>query len=130
MTGSLNAIGLIVSDMKAAVAFYRLVGLPFASDSNDHEDCEFAPGIRLMLDSENMVKSLFPDWTRPTGGPQVAFAFEVESPAAVDDTFAKLVKAGHRGVKEPYDAFWGQRYATVFDPDGNFVDLYAPLPAD
>ncbi|MFL6036949.1 MAG: glyoxalase, partial [Gaiellaceae bacterium] len=28
---------------------------------------------------------------------------------------------------EPFDAFWGQRYATVVDPDGNAVDLFAPL---
>ena len=41
---------------------------------------------------------------------------------------AKCGKAGHRVVKEPYDAFWGQRYATVHDPDGNAVDLYAALP--
>ncbi|MCZ6462364.1 MAG: glyoxalase, partial [Actinobacteria bacterium] len=25
------------------------------------------------------------------------------------------------------DAFWGQRYATVLDPDGNAIDLFAPL---
>jgi uncharacterized glyoxalase superfamily protein PhnB len=25
------------------------------------------------------------------------------------------------------DAFWGQRYATVLDPDGNSVDLFASL---
>ena len=30
---------------------------------------------------------------------------------------------------EPFDAFWGQRYATVLDPDGNAVDLFAPSPA-
>jgi uncharacterized glyoxalase superfamily protein PhnB len=130
MTASLNAIGLVVADMPAAVAFYRLVGLPFASDSNEHEECEFAPGVRLMLDSESMIKSLIPDWTRSTGSPQVSFAFEVDSPAEVDDKFAALTKAGHRVVKEPYDAVWGQRYATVLDPDGNFVDLYAPLPTD
>lgn len=27
----------------------------------------------------------------------------------------------------PFDAPWGQRYATVLDPDGNGVDLFAPL---
>jgi uncharacterized glyoxalase superfamily protein PhnB len=130
MTASLNAIGLVVADVPAAVAFYRLVGVPFASDSDDHEDCEFAPGVRLMLDKESMVQSLIPGWTRPSGGPQVALAFQAESPAAVDETYAEVVKAGHRTVKEPYDAFWGMRYATVLDPDGNFVDLYAPLPTD
>jgi uncharacterized glyoxalase superfamily protein PhnB len=30
-------------------------------------------------------------------------------------------------VKEPWDAFWGQRYAAVGDPDGNLIDLFAPL---
>jgi uncharacterized glyoxalase superfamily protein PhnB len=29
----------------------------------------------------------------------------------------------------PWDAFWGQRYATVLDPDGNSVDLFAALPS-
>jgi hypothetical protein len=28
---------------------------------------------------------------------------------------------------KPWDAFWGQRYAVVHDPDGNGVDLLAPL---
>jgi uncharacterized glyoxalase superfamily protein PhnB len=30
-------------------------------------------------------------------------------------------------LRSPFDAFWGQRYATVLDPDGNTVDLFAPL---
>ncbi|MGB5655838.1 MAG: glyoxalase, partial [Acidimicrobiia bacterium] len=29
--------------------------------------------------------------------------------------------------RAPFDAFWGQRYATVLDPDGNGVDLFAPI---
>jgi uncharacterized glyoxalase superfamily protein PhnB len=40
---------------------------------------------------------------------------------------ARLVAAGYEGKKEPYDAFWGQRYANVVDPDGNVVDLFAAL---
>jgi uncharacterized glyoxalase superfamily protein PhnB len=31
------------------------------------------------------------------------------------------------GLKAPWDAFWGQRYAFLQDPDGNRVDLFAPL---
>jgi uncharacterized glyoxalase superfamily protein PhnB len=37
------------------------------------------------------------------------------------------VAAGYHSELEPFDAFWGQRYATVLDPDGNGVDLFAPL---
>ncbi|MEC4019520.1 VOC family protein, partial [Streptomyces sp. H27-D2] len=40
------------------------------------------------------------------------------------------VAAGYTGHKQPWDAFWGQRYASVQDPDGNTVDLFAALPAD
>ncbi|WP_223848764.1 VOC family protein [Microbacterium hominis] len=52
-----------------------------------------------------------------------------DSPAEVDAVYAALVAAGHDGHVAPFDAFWGQRYATVLDPDGNAVDLFAPLPA-
>jgi len=41
--------------------------------------------------------------------------------------FARMVAQGHTAHKEPWDAFWGQRYARVIDPDGNVVDLFAPL---
>jgi uncharacterized glyoxalase superfamily protein PhnB len=41
--------------------------------------------------------------------------------------FAGLVGAGYRGRLEPFDAFWGQRYVTVLDPDANPVDLFAPI---
>jgi uncharacterized glyoxalase superfamily protein PhnB len=44
-------------------------------------------------------------------------------------TFTAMVSAGFDGHKEPWDAFWGQRYATLRDPDGNGVDLFAQLPA-
>ena len=42
--------------------------------------------------------------------------------------YAQLLEAGGTSHKEPWDAFWGQRYAQVADPDGTIVDLYAPLP--
>ena len=41
--------------------------------------------------------------------------------------YAALTTAGHVGELEPFDAFWGQRYATVKDPNGNGVDFYAAL---
>ena len=47
--------------------------------------------------------------------------------AAVDATYGELVDAGYDGHREPWDAFWGQRYAIVLDPDGNSVDLFAAL---
>ena len=43
--------------------------------------------------------------------------------------FADLTGAGYRGHRIPFDAFWGQRYATVLDPDGVGVDLFAWRPS-
>jgi uncharacterized glyoxalase superfamily protein PhnB len=56
----------------------------------------------------------------------VALAFRCPGPADVDAKYEELAALGH-GHKEPWDAFWGQRYASVKDPDGNQVDLFAPL---
>jgi uncharacterized glyoxalase superfamily protein PhnB len=84
--------------------------------------------MRLMLDAVELVRKLDPDWTKPTGH-AFGLAFRCESPKDVDAMFARVVQAGFRTKNTaPYDAFWGQRYATVLDPDGNAVDLYADLP--
>ncbi len=57
----------------------------------------------------------------------MGIAFLCDSPAEVDATYRELVDAGCERHKEPWDAFWGQRYAQVEDPDGNGIDLFAPL---
>jgi len=73
------------------------------------------------------IRSFDPDWAPPTGGHRIALAFRCADPAGVDAAYAEVTAAGHPGHLAPFDAFWGQRYATVVDPDGNHVDLFAPL---
>ncbi len=127
----LDVIGVIVSDMEVSIAFYRRLGLTFPepSDPEGHGHVEAVPDsrIRFALDTEDSIRSFDPGWTAQTGGHRMALAFLCDSPRSVDETFASLVKAGARPYKEPWDAFWGQRYAQVHDPDGNVVDLFAPL---
>jgi uncharacterized glyoxalase superfamily protein PhnB len=72
------------------------------------------------------VKEFEPDWQPPVGQ-GIALAFGCDTAAEVDATYQRLVDAGFTGAKEPWDAFWGQRYARVSDPDGSKVDLFAPL---
>ena len=83
-------------------------------------------GVRFMIDNEDTMRSFRPDWTRENGN-QIALAFECASAAEVDEVYARVVEAGFDGEKEPWDAFWGQRYAQVRDPDGVGIDLYAAL---
>jgi uncharacterized glyoxalase superfamily protein PhnB len=79
-----------------------------------------------MLDSEEVIRSFMPDWTRESGN-QVSLALECGSPAEVDEIYSRVIEAGFEGEKEPWDAFWGQRYALLVDPDAVRINLYAPL---
>jgi uncharacterized glyoxalase superfamily protein PhnB len=72
------------------------------------------------------VKQLNPNWQPPVGH-RMGLAFLCESPGLVDATVQGLAGAGYKGATQPWDAFWGQRYAQVEDPDGNVVDLFASL---
>ncbi|WP_406281285.1 VOC family protein [Nocardia sp. NBC_00881] len=130
MTPQLDVISIVVTDMAAAVAFYRRLGLDFPADSEQeaHAEAAVPNGLRLALDTEGVIQSFYPDWTPPQGGGRVGIAFRCADPAEVDAVYADLVDAGYHGELKPWDAFWGQRYAVVNDPDGNGIDLYAPLP--
>ena len=122
----LNAIGIVVRDLDATIRFYRLldVDLPETPDG-PHVEATLPSGVRLMLDSEDVIRSFQPDWTRETGN-QLSLAFECASADEVDALYARVVDAGFDGEKEPWDAFWGQRYAQLRDPNGVPVDLFAP----
>ena len=123
----LNALGIVASDMATSIRFYRLLGLDLPETPDEgHVEATLPNGMRLMLDSEETVLSFRPDWKRQTGN-QLGLAFECGSAAEVDEVYAQVVAAGFEGDKEPWDAFWGQRYAQLRDPDGVPVDLYATL---
>jgi catechol 2,3-dioxygenase-like lactoylglutathione lyase family enzyme len=123
----LNAIGIVASDMARSIRFYRTLGLDVPETPDEgHVDTFLPNGVRFMLDSEETVRSFQPEWKRENGN-QVALAFECQSPAEVDQLYARVVAAGFHGEKPPWDAFWGQRYAQLHDPDGVGVDLYASL---
>ncbi|SEK71306.1 VOC family protein [Streptacidiphilus jiangxiensis] len=122
-------IGLVVSDMAASVGFYRRLGLAFpeGSEAQPHVEAELPGGLLLVLDGEETVRSFHPTWQAPAGGGRAGLAFRCAGPEQVDALYEVLVGAGYHGELKPFDAFWGQRYATVHDPDGNGVDLLAPL---
>ncbi len=124
-----DALGIVVSDMAAALAFYRRLGLlfPDGAEEEGHAEAALPGGTRLMLDTEATMASFDPGYTAPAESGRISLAFLCDDPAAVDALFEELVTAGSTGLRAPFDAFWGQRYATVLDPDGNAVDLFAPL---
>ncbi len=124
----LDLIGIVVADMGKALAFYRRLGLdlPASADAEPHVETVPAGGLRLAFDTEDVIRSFHPAWT-PVRGGRTNLAFVLPDAAGVDALYADLCAAGYHGELAPFDAFWGQRYAVVHDPDGNGVDLFAPL---
>ena len=129
----LAQLNLVVADMAASVAFYRLLGLTIDDTrpySAHHNDIAMPGGFALELDSVQFAKRWDAGWSGMRGTGRNVIGFNLPSRQAVDDLFAKLTGAGHAGQQEPYDAFWGARYAVVEDPDGNPIGLMSPIDAD
>jgi uncharacterized glyoxalase superfamily protein PhnB len=127
----LNVIGVIVSDLQTAIDFYQRLGLQFPPDADPeghgHAETTLPGGLRFTLDTEASIRSFAPHWSPPSGGHRMSVAFACDSPTDVDRVYRELLEAGAEGLREPWNAFWGQRYAQVKDPDGNVIDLFAPL---
>jgi uncharacterized glyoxalase superfamily protein PhnB len=122
----LDLIGLVVKDMGKSLAFYRMLGMdiPAGAEQEGHVEVTLEGGLRIAWDTLEVVMSFNDHWTEPAGH-RMGLAFLCDSPAEVDRVYAEVTRVGYPGVKEPWDAFWGQRYAQVSDPDGNTVDLFA-----
>ena len=124
----LDLVGIVVRDMRASLEFYRRLGLdiPEGAEDEPHAEATTPSGLRVAWDTAELIQQIDPAWTEPAGGHRIALAFLCSSSAEVDAKYDELAHLGH-GHREPWDAFWGQRYAIVNDPDGNAVDLFAPL---
>lgn len=132
MALSFDFIGIVTGDLASSLAFYRSLGLdiPAGQDDAAHVEASLPGGMTLAWDPVSTVRGFLPDFEPPDGENRIGFAFRADSPEEVDRVYAELVatypSAAHTA---PWDAPWGQRYSTVLDPDGNSIDLYAPLPA-
>jgi uncharacterized glyoxalase superfamily protein PhnB len=123
-----DIVGVAVRDMAASLRFYRLLGLdiPSHNDAEGHVEYVTVGGFRIAWDTLDIIKSFDPDWAEPSGH-RMTLGFKCESAAEVDRLYAQVIQHGYGSHKAPWDAFWGQRYAIVIDPDGNHVDLFAGL---
>jgi catechol 2,3-dioxygenase-like lactoylglutathione lyase family enzyme len=122
----LETVGLIVDDMAHSLAFYRHLGLeiPPEADGEDHVELADYGGRHLAWDTVTIIKLADPTWNGAAG--RVGLAFACTTAAEVNAVYAKLEALGF-GHNPPWDAPWGQRYARLRDPDGNRVELFAPL---
>jgi uncharacterized glyoxalase superfamily protein PhnB len=124
----LSQINLVVTDMNAALAFYRRLGVELqVTPDGKHAASARGESILLELDTTTFVPEWDAGWNGESSGGGVVIGFELSSRTDVDDLYAELTSAGHSGHQPPYDAFWGARYAIVDDPDGHAVGLMSPI---
>ncbi len=122
----LDAVSVTSRDMAKSVAFYCLLGFEFPkleADGRHIEPITKEGDVRLMIDSFDLVKSIL--GVEPKPPTHSSFAMLCETPSDVDACVAQVKAAGFKVVKDPWDAFWGQRYAVLADPDGYLVDVFA-----
>jgi uncharacterized glyoxalase superfamily protein PhnB len=115
---------VVAGDVDASIAFYRTLGVPIADEANWRSHHVGIPmnGADLDLDSVDLTKGFDPKWN----GTGVVLIMRLPTRDAVDEAYKRVVDAGHPGHLEPFDAFWGARYAVVLDPDGNHIGLMSP----
>ena len=136
MAAILDQLDLVSQNMEATIAFYRLLGakIPksaiWATESGAHHvTVPFKSGFSLAFDSPALarvynkgyraIKSKRANLDKG----QVVIGFGVKTRRSVDETYAKLTRAGYKGLSAPWDAFWGSRYAIVVDPDSNHIGI-------
>jgi len=130
----LDQIDLVARNMEATLSFYRLLGVKIpkraiGSTPNgiDHVRVRFRGGMELAFDSPALARVYNKGYRGQGKGGGTVIGFGVATRRAVDATYARLTKAGHKGLTPPFDAFWGSRYAIVADPDGNHVGIMSPV---
>jgi len=122
----LEAFGITTANMTASLRFYGLLGVETTEPGEEHVEASAPSPVRLMWDTEELIRRFEPDLPSPVRQ-RVVLAFRCPTPGDVDATYERIIDAGFEGKAEPWDAFWGQRFAYVRDPDGNTVALFAPL---
>jgi catechol 2,3-dioxygenase-like lactoylglutathione lyase family enzyme len=120
-----DQINIVVRDMPAMLEFYRALGLEVADMEPDweqhHRKATTGDGFDIDFDSQAFARQWNRGWSADASG--AVIGFRVVERSTVDELFERLTSAGYLAQQEPYDAFWGARYAIVADPDGNSVGI-------
>ncbi|HEY3140035.1 MAG TPA: VOC family protein [Acidimicrobiales bacterium] len=118
---------LTVDDMARSLTFYQHLGFTFPLEAfgEPHVEAELKNGLFIFWNHIDYVRIYAPDY-HPAPHGRAGLAFQLESPAAVDALFHKLNHLGYQVDRTPWDSPWGHRYAIVYDPDGNALNIFAP----
>ena len=109
---------LLVSDLQRSLAFYRdLLGFEVTYCFPSESEPQF---VSLAIDGGKLGLGTTQE---PVQSASTAIWLYTDD---VDDAVARLREGGVRVVAEPVDQPWGERVASVADPDDFIVHIGAP----
>jgi uncharacterized protein len=119
MDQRLSLITLGVADLARAVAFYEALGWTTANDWRAQEVAFFQCGgmVVALWDREKLAHDSVVTDGGGWGG--VTLAYNVASPAEVEQVVAEARRAGAEVRRDPAETFWGGYSAIFVDPDGH-----------
>lgn len=127
-----DQVNIVVSDVTGAAGFLRALGaeVPELPD----EWAEWAPhhigfpAVATGFDADLDSAAFASHWGGlPEGFTGVVVNLKAEDRAAVDAVFEQALALGAQALRDPYDAFFGARYAVVRGPGPLFVGIMSPL---
>lgn len=130
MKPEIALISIVTLHLPELHQFYREV-LGFAVKLELDNYIEFvSPGVRFAITTNRVMfdATHHSSFSEPKKGQSFELAFPVSSPSEVDEVYKELVEKGAIPVKPAEDMPWGQRTASIADPDGNIHEIFAELP--
>ena len=134
MSLDLDQIDLVSADPEASLEFYRRLGVEIPDEAVwrtgtgvHHIDVTLPSGVILHIDSVTLADHYDAGWRgQQPAGPSIILNFKVDDRSQVDELHDRMMEHGYASAQQPYDAFWGARYAIIVDPDGNHVGIMSP----
>jgi hypothetical protein len=130
-----DQVNIVVPDVIGAAGFLRDLGADVPEAS--HEWTDWAahhvgfPASRDGFDADLDSPAFASHWGGlPRDFAGVVANLRAEDRSAVDATFDRALKLGAEGLRSPYDAFWGARYAVVLGPGPIAVGIMSPTDPD
>ena len=96
-TPTVDAIGVVVTDMARSLSFYRRLGCDFpeGAESEGHVTAELGGGVRLMLDTVQSLEEMsFDIGDEEPGHGWMTLAVRCGCPGEVDSLYAELAAQG------------------------------------
>lgn len=122
----LAQVNLIVTDLERAKEFWAVLGFPWTPRGHPKAAViAFASGMNLVVHEPEFARIWDPSYSGPQAGSTVV-DINVAARTDVDDLHDRVVAAGFSSSVEPWDTFFGSRYAIVCDADGHRVGLKSP----